>query len=98
MVYSQDVVKIATGNSIKWLPTQPGHNVEFIAGSENLELPTKSYINREFSMKFEMPGIYLYVCSPHSIMGLIGIVVVGNDVSNKKIISEYTIEVKLTKS
>ena len=77
--------------------TQPGNNVKFIAGSENLELPTKSYINREFSMKSETPGIYLYVCSPHSIMGLIEIVVVGNDISNKKIISEYTIGGKANK-
>ena len=91
MVYSQDVVKVATGDSIKWLPTDPGHNVEFLAGPNGVELPPKSYINKEFSMKFNTPGMYLYVCSPHSIMGMIGIVVVGDDISNKKTIADYDI-------
>ena len=91
MVYSQDVVKISVGDTIKWLPTQPGHNVEFVAGPEGMELPPKSIINREVIMKFDIPGIYLYVCSPHSIMGMIGIVVVGDDISNKEAIASYDI-------
>ena len=50
-------------------------------------------------MKFETPGIYLYVCSPHSIMGMIGLVIVGDDISNKDAILAYTdMEVKLTKT
>ena len=91
MVYSQDVVKISVGDTIKWLPTQPGHNVEFVAGPDGMELPPKSIINREVIMKFDIPGIYLYVCSPHSIMGMIGLVVVGDDLSNKETISGYDI-------
>ena len=91
MVYSKDVVKISLGDTIKWLPTQPGHNVEFVAGPDGLELPPKSIINREVIMKFTVPGIYLYVCSPHSIMGMIGLVVVGDDISNKEAIASYDI-------
>ena len=91
MVYSQDVVSVALGDTVKWLPTEAGHNVEFVAGPEGFELPPKSYINKEFSMKFETPGIYLYVCSPHSIMGMIGLVIVGDDTSNKDAILAYDI-------
>ena len=32
MVYSQDVAKIDVGDTIKWLPTNKGHNVEFFRG------------------------------------------------------------------
>ena len=91
MVYSQDIVNIKVGETIKWQPTDGGHNVEFVAGPANFELPPKSYINREVSIKFDIPGIYLYVCSPHSIMGMIGLVVVGADVSNKEKIAAYDI-------
>ena len=91
MVFSQDLVKVAVGDTVKWLPTEPGHNVEFVAAPDGVSLPAKSYINKEFSMKFETPGIYLYVCSPHSIMGMIGLVVVGNDTSNKETIANYDI-------
>ena len=91
MVYSQDVVNIKVGDTVKWLPKDGGHNVEFVAGPESFEIPPKSYINREVSIKFNIPGIYLYVCSPHSIMGMIGLIVVGNDTSNKEEIASYDI-------
>ena len=91
MVYSQDIVNIEVGDTVKWLPKDGGHNVEFVAGPDNFEIPPKSYINREVSIKFDIPGIYLYVCSPHSIMGMIGLIVVGNDTSNKEEIASYDI-------
>ena len=91
MVYSQDVVNIEVGDTVKWLPKDGGHNVEFIAGPDSFEIPSKSYINREVSIKFDIPGIYLYVCSPHSIMGMIGLIVVGNDTSNNEKIASYDI-------
>ncbi len=87
MVYSQDVTNIELGDTIKWIPKDGGHNVEFLAGPSGFELPPKSYINREVSLKFDIAGIYLYVCSPHSLMGMIGLVVVGGDTSNKETIS-----------
>ena len=91
MVYSQDLIKISVGDTINWVPKDPGHNIEFVAGPDGFDLPAKSFINREVSMKFEIPGIYLYVCSPHSIMGMIGLVVVGDDISNKTIIADFDI-------
>jgi pseudoazurin len=91
MVYSEDLVKISLGDTINWNPKDPGHNVEFVAGPDGFELPPKSFINRKVSMKFEVPGIYLYVCSPHSIMGMIGLVVVGDDTSNKTRIANFDI-------
>ena len=91
MVYSEDLVRISLGDTINWNPKDPGHNVEFVAGPNGFELPAKSFINRKVSMKFEIPGIYLYVCSPHSIMGMIGLVVVGDDTSNKTKIADFDI-------
>ena len=91
MVYSQDIAKIAVGDVIKWMPKNGGHNVEFVAGPDGFELPPKSYINKEVSIKFNTPGVYLYVCSPHSIMGMIGLVIVGNNTSNKDSIASYDV-------
>ena len=91
MVYSEDVVNIEVGDTVKWLPKDGGHNVEFVAGPDSFEIPSKSFINREVSIKFDIPGIYLYVCSPHSIMGMIGLIVVGNNTSNKEKIANYDI-------
>ena len=83
MVYSQEVAKIDAGQTIEWVPTDKGHNVEMLAGPSGYELPKKTKMNKPVTMTFTVPGIYLYQCSPHAAMGMIGLVVVGGDVSNK---------------
>ena len=88
MVYSEEVAKIEVGETITWVPTSKGHNVEMIAGPEGATLPKKSKNGKEVSMTFEVPGIYYYWCTPHKGMGMIGLVVVGDDVSNKDAIAK----------
>ena len=34
MVYSMDIAKIDVGDSITWVPTSKGHNVEIVAAPE----------------------------------------------------------------
>jgi pseudoazurin len=77
MVYGEDISRIEVGDSITWLPTSKGHNVEFIAGPEGWEAPKKSKLSKEYTYTFDTPGVYLYQCTPHKSMGMIAIVVVG---------------------
>jgi len=83
MVYSEDISRIDLGEMITWLPTDKGHNVEFIAGPEGFEIPKKRKKNKEYSITCTTPGVYLYQCTPHKSMGMIALVVVGDDTSNK---------------
>ena len=83
MVYSLDIVDVGVGGTVTWVPTDKGHNVEFIAGPDTAVLPKKSKMNKSFSHEFEVPGIYLYVCTPHKAMGMIGLVIVGDNTNNK---------------
>ena len=88
MVYSEDISRIDVGDSITWLATSKGHNVEFIAGPDGWDAPKKSKLSKEVTITFDTPGVYLYQCSPHKSMGMIAIVVVGdgdNDVSKAKV-------------
>ena len=82
MVYSQDIVNVKIGDSITWLPKTKGHNVEFISIPKGVKKIKKSKLNKEYTYKFEKPGIYLYQCTPHKAMGMIGLVIVGDDKSN----------------
>ena len=88
MVYSEDVAHVEVGDTVTWLPTSKGHNVEFIAGPDGWKAPKKSKLGKEYSYTFDKPGVYLYQCTPHKSMGMIAIVVVGegdNDVSGAKV-------------
>tara|TARA_B100001057_G_scaffold129898_1_gene128964 strand:- start:276 stop:701 length:426 start_codon:yes stop_codon:yes gene_type:complete len=97
MVYSEDISKINVGDTITWVPTTKGHNVEFLAGPDGWEIPKRSKMNKEYSYKFEMPGIYFYQCTPHKGMGMIALVIVGGDTSNKDAIAKVKVVAKSKK-
>ena len=80
--YSIEVAHIDVGDTIKWLPKNEGHNVEFLAGPKINSLPTKSEIDKVHSVVFKVPGVYLYGCTPHRNMGMLGLIIVGNDFHN----------------
>ena len=77
MLYGQDVAKIDVGQTITWTPDSKGHNVQFVSVPKGVE-KVKSKLSKEFSYTFEQEGVYLYVCTPHASMGMIGVVVVGD--------------------
>ena len=76
MLYGQDVARIEVGQTITWTPDSKGHNVQFVSVPEGVE-KVKSKLSKEFSYTFEQEGVYLYVCTPHASMGMIGMVIVG---------------------
>ena len=82
MAYSEDITRIDVGDTITWVPTSKGHNVHFIAGPDGWDLPKKSKNNKEVAITFDTPGVYLYQCTPHATMGMIAMVIVGDDLSN----------------
>ena len=81
MVYSEEIARVDVGDTITWVPTTKGHNVEMIASPNDMKLKSKN--GKEVQVTFDAPGIYYYWCTPHKGMGMIGLVVVGGDNSNK---------------
>jgi len=82
--YSIEVAKIDVGDTIEWLPKNEGHNVEFLGGPDLDSLPEKSDLNAFYSVTFDLPGVYLYHCTPHGNTGMLGLIIVGNDFHNLK--------------
>ena len=88
MIYSEDVLRVDVGDTVTWLPTDFGHNVEFVAWPEGFEKPKASKLSEPFTLTFDTAGVYVYLCTPHVKAGMVAIVVVGDDVSNKDAVSE----------
>ena len=97
MVYSDDIVRIDVGDTITWVPTTKGHNVHFIAGPDGWDLPKKSKNGKEVVLTFDTPGVYLYQCTPHASMGMIALIVVGEDTSNLDAIKKAKVRGKSKK-
>ncbi|AZL74299.1 pseudoazurin [Pseudomonas oryziphila] len=78
MVYEPDHLRIAPGDTVRFLPTQAGHNAASIpgllpAGAEAF----KSKLNQPFEYTFSQPGLYGIQCIPHLAMGMVMLVQVG---------------------
>ena len=90
MVFSTEIVRINSGDTVFWKATDKGHNVQFISKNgvpEGVE-KFKSKISKDTEYTFTTPGIYAYWCVPHKTMGMIGFVIVGDDLSNLDLIKK----------
>jgi pseudoazurin len=78
MVFEPTLVKIAPGDTVKFVAADKGHNAEIIdtmvpeGGAKFV-----GKINEEFAVTFDKPGLYGYKCKPHYGMGMVGMIVVG---------------------
>ena len=84
MVFSKEIVRINPGDTVFWKSTDPGHNVQFISknGVPDGVEKFKSKVGKDTEFTFTIPGIYAYWCVPHKTLGMIGFVIVGEDLSN----------------
>lgn len=83
MVFSPAVVHARPGDTIRYVPTDPGHNAETIAGM----IPAGATVQRgpmgrEFVLRVTQPGVYAVKCAPHYSMGMVGLVQVGTADAN----------------
>ena len=83
MQFDPAFLKIAPGDSVKFVATDKGHNSESILGMIPEGVDTwKGKMNEEITLTFDVEGIYGYKCTPHFGMGMVGIVQVGENTDN----------------
>lgn len=82
MVFEPQLVRVAPGDTVRFVATTKGHNVESLpALSPAGAAPFKSALNQEVVVTFRTPGLYVYKCTPHFSMGMVGVVQVGAPVN-----------------
>ena len=82
MVFEPAEAKLKPGDTVRFIPTAKGHNVETIkdmlpAGAEIVKSP----LSQEIVVKFTKPGVYGFKCTPHWGFGMAFVAKVG-DASN----------------
>ena len=82
MVFEPAAVKLAPGDSIRFVAADKGHNAETIEGMlPEGATPFAGKINEELTVTFDQPGLYGVRCKPHFAMGMVMIVAVGDDIA-----------------
>lgn len=85
MVFEPALVKIAPGDTVKFVSTDKGHNAETIKGM----LPDggTTFVGRmgeDVAVKFDRAGIYGVKCAPHYGMGMVAMIVVGTPANEEQ--------------
>ena len=78
MVFEPAMVKVAPGDTVKFVATDKGHNAETIKGMLPADAtPFLGKNGEDVAVTFDKPGIYGVKCLPHYGMGMVAMVVVG---------------------
>lgn len=83
MVFEPAFVKVAVGDTVRFVPTDKSHNAESIP--EILPVgaaPVVGKMSQEIVVKFDKGGLYGFRCKPHYSMGMVALVQVGAKPSN----------------
>lgn len=81
MVFEPAFLKVDVGDTVVFKPTQPGgHNAQSAFVPDGAESWT-SGPDQEFKVEMTVEGVYLYVCQPHVVMGMSGVIQVGEAVN-----------------
>tara|TARA_B100001113_G_scaffold95967_1_gene76924 strand:+ start:866 stop:1318 length:453 start_codon:yes stop_codon:yes gene_type:complete len=90
MVFEPPVLKIKVGDTVTWKATNPGHNTASINEmSPDKSLEWNGKINEEVKITFTKEGVYGYKCTPHYILGMVGLIAVGDNMGNLSAASEF---------
>jgi pseudoazurin len=83
MVFSQELIRAELGDVIRFIPTDRSHNAESVKDAlpEGQEA-FKGKMSSEVEYLVTETGLTAVVCQPHQTMGMVALIVVGNDVSN----------------
>lgn len=79
-VFSPSYLVIQPGDTVTFTPADQGHNSESVFLPEGAT-PWKSEISQPLTVTFTKPGVYIYQCTPHSLFGMVGVIVVGSAVN-----------------
>lgn len=80
LTFEPGFVKADVNDTLVFIPASKGHNSSslLVPASAN---PWKGPFDKEFRVKLEKDGVYLYVCDAHKPMGMVGVVQVGKPVN-----------------
>ncbi len=88
MIMNPGYIKINKGDVIKFVPSDSSHNAQ----SFSIPNGAKAFVTpmgKETQVRFEQDGVYLYKCLPHTVMGMLGVVQVGEAINIEQARSDW---------
>ena len=92
MVFSEELILADVGDVIRFIPTDKSHNAQSVRDAlPDGQDPFRGRINQPVEYVVTETGLTAVICAPHQSMGMVALVVVGDDLSNADQILEARI-------
>jgi len=88
MIMSPGYIKIAPGDSITFQPSDATHNAESLVSPDGAET-FATEMGKEVTVTFSAEGAYIYKCTPHFALGMLGVIQVGNAINLEQLKAEW---------
>ncbi len=89
MVFEPIFIKIAVGDTINFVPSDATHNAEsFSVPSEKSSFSTP--YGEATKITFSEKGVVLVKCVPHTALGMMGVIQVGDNVDSAKAQADWS--------
>jgi len=85
-VFAPEVVRIEPGDSLSFVAVDKGHEIHSVPGMiPSGAQPFEGRMNQDVRVTFTVPGVYVIACKPHTPMGMLAVIVVGEPANLDKI-------------
>ena len=82
MVFEPAVIKISKGDTVNFVATDMSHNSASLDGMIPAGADSwNGALSQDISINFTEEGVYVYQCTPHAMMAMVGVIQVGEAVN-----------------
>ena len=81
MVFEPAFVQAEVGDTVRFVPETAGHYVRSLATPGGVSQWNSSE-DQPYTVTLEQAGLYFYICPPHLMMGMIGLIQAGPHAAN----------------
>ena len=79
MVFDPPFIKASVGDTVTFLPTDMLHNSQSVPGLiPSSATSWNGAMNEKITIELNAEGVYVYQCTPHIALGMIGVIQVGS--------------------
>ena len=91
MIFEPAVLSVNVGDTVKFEATDMAHNSASVLTPAGAT-PWKGAMSKDISVTLNTEGVYVYECTPHKMMAMVGVIKVGNatvDDATKRFAGQY---------
>ena len=88
MVFEPGFLKVNIGDKVNFVAEDISHNSESVEGLiPSGAIGWKGGLNENVSVVIDKEGIYVYQCTPHTILGMVGVIQAGDPINKDEVMA-----------